>query len=146
MQCLAAHLYSGGSGCVRWRVRVLPLFCSYHSPGTLHTSPSYLSSGSLTLPGFLSFGRGRRGPGPRGEGAGLEHRSLFVWDLFIWFPSACILNTLCHNIFSYSIQGPVGPLTVYPPLFIFAPFFPAKHISQRQPKKERNYAEMCSSH
>lgn len=80
----AAHLCSCGSGWVRQSERVLPVFSSYGS----HTPPLLpLLRLSVCLPLSLPLSV-EADEGWGWEWGQLEHRELFVWNLFIWLPSS----------------------------------------------------------
>lgn len=136
----AAHLCSGASGCLRRRGCVLALFSSYKCAST---PPLFTSSLPLPLSLSLSLSRSRRRMGV-GWGGQLEHRRLFVWDFFIWFPSSLHTERAHYAIIYFHIQrrdveGPVGPRSVLSPLlcFILDPFPNRAHPGRKKnPKKE----------
>lgn len=84
------------------------------------------------------------GWGGVGVGGQLEHRRLFVWDFFIWFPSSLHTERAHYAIIYFHIQrrdveGPVGPRSVLSPLlcFILDPFPNRAHPGRKKnPKKE----------
>lgn len=133
----AAHLCSGASGCLRRRGCVLALFSSYECAST---PPLFTSS--LPLP--LSLSRSVEADEGWGWGGQLEHRRLFVWDFFIWFPSSLHTERTHYAIIYFHIQrrdveGPVGPRSVLSPLlcFILDPFPNRAHPGRKKnPKKE----------
>lgn len=89
--CLAcagevAHLCCSGSDCVREPECVYcPFYSSFRLTHTHKTSsPFYLCS---ALPPSISHST-ETDEGQGWEGGHLDHRGLFVWELFIWFPSS----------------------------------------------------------
>lgn len=107
-----------------------------------HTSPFYLFSPTppLSLSRSVEADEGWGGVG----GGQLEHRRLFVWDFFIWFPSSLHTERAHYAIIYFHIQrrdveGPVGPRSVLSPLlcFILDPFPNRAHPGRKKnPKKE----------
>lgn len=110
-----------------------------------------LLSHSLSLSLSLSQSRRRMGWGGGGQ---LEHRRLFVWDFFIWFPSSLHTERTHYAIIYFHIQrrdveGPVGPRSVLSPLlcFILDPFPNRAHPGRKKKSKERvkSMQEKCQA-